>query len=35
VGTIDSHAHRLRQKRESAAAQPMVQIVRGGWRPSH
>jgi DNA-binding response OmpR family regulator len=31
--TIDSHAHRLRQKLEQAGAEPMVQTVRGvGWR---
>lgn len=31
--TVDSHAHRLRQKLEQAGAEPMVQTVRGvGWR---
>jgi DNA-binding response OmpR family regulator len=31
--TIDSHAHRLRQKLEHAGAESMVQTVRGvGWR---
>jgi DNA-binding response OmpR family regulator len=31
--TVDSHAHRLRQKLEQAEAEPMVQTVRGvGWR---
>ena len=31
--TLDSHAHRLRQKLEQAGAEPMVQTVRGvGWR---
>ena len=31
--TIDSHAHRLRQKLEQVGAEPMVQTVRGvGWR---
>jgi DNA-binding response OmpR family regulator len=31
--TIDSHAHRLRQKLEQAGAEQMVQTVRGvGWR---
>ena len=31
--TVDSHAHRLRQKLEQACAEPMVQTVRGvGWR---
>jgi DNA-binding response OmpR family regulator len=33
--TVDSHAHRLRQKLEQAGAEPMVQTVRGvGWRLS-
>ena len=33
--TIDSHAHRLRQKLEQAGAESMVQTVRGvGWRLS-
>lgn len=31
--TVDSHAHRLRQKLDQAGAEPMVQTVRGvGWR---
>ena len=31
--TVDSHAHRLRQKLSQAGAEPMVQTVRGvGWR---
>jgi DNA-binding response OmpR family regulator len=31
--TLDTHAHRLRQKLEQAGAGPMVQTVRGvGWR---
>ena len=31
--TVDSHAHRLRQKLEQAGAEPIVQTVRGvGWR---
>jgi DNA-binding response OmpR family regulator len=31
--TVDSHAHRLRQKLEQAGAEQMVQTVRGvGWR---
>ena len=31
--TVDSHAHRLRQKLDQAGAAPMVQTVRGvGWR---
>jgi len=31
--TVDSHAHRVRQKLEQAGAEPMVQTVRGvGWR---
>jgi DNA-binding response OmpR family regulator len=31
--TVDSHAHRLRQKLEQAGAESMVQTVRGfGWR---
>ena len=31
--TVDSHAHRLRQKLEQAGAEPMLQTVRGvGWR---
>jgi len=31
--TVDSHAHRLRQKLDQAGAGPMVQTVRGvGWR---
>jgi DNA-binding response OmpR family regulator len=31
--TVDSHAHRLRQKLEHAGAESMVQTVRGvGWR---
>lgn len=31
--TVDSHAHRLRQKLEQAGSEPMVQNVRGvGWR---
>jgi DNA-binding response OmpR family regulator len=33
--TIDSHAHRLRQKLEQAGAEPIVHTVRGvGWRLS-
>ena len=32
-GTLDSHAHRLRQKLDHAGAKQMVQTVRGvGWR---
>jgi len=31
--TVDSHAHRLRQKLDQAGAESMVQTVRGvGWR---
>ncbi len=31
--TVDSHAHRLRQKLSQAGAEPMLQTVRGvGWR---
>jgi DNA-binding response OmpR family regulator len=31
--TLDTHAHRLRQKLEQAGAEPMVPTVRGvGWR---
>jgi two-component system alkaline phosphatase synthesis response regulator PhoP len=31
--TVDSHAHRLREKLDQAGAEPMVQTVRGvGWR---
>jgi DNA-binding response OmpR family regulator len=31
--TVDSHAHRLRQKLDQAGTEPMVQTVRGvGWR---
>jgi DNA-binding response OmpR family regulator len=31
--TVDSHAHRLRQKLSQAGAEPLVQTVRGvGWR---
>jgi DNA-binding response OmpR family regulator len=34
--TVDSHAHRVRQKLEQAGAEQMVQTVRGvGWRLTH